>query len=40
MLYERRQGTIRTTIEVPRVPDAKPDETSRSGRVEKEDMAA
>jgi membrane protein len=40
VLYEKRRGTIRTTIEVPDTPQARPDETSRAGRVEKDDLAA
>jgi membrane protein len=40
VLYEKRHGTIRTTIEVPATPQAKPDETSRAGRVEREDIKA
>jgi membrane protein len=39
VLYEKKRGTIKTMIEVPRIPEAKPDETSRSGRVEREDLA-
>ncbi|MCU1449939.1 MAG: putative rane protein [Acidimicrobiales bacterium] len=39
VLYEKKRGTIKTTIEVPAVPAAKPDETSRAGRVEREDLA-
>lgn len=38
--FERGHGTIRTTIEVPATPGARPDETTRLGRVEKEDIAA
>jgi membrane protein len=38
VLFEQERGTILTTIEVPATPQAKPDETSRAGRVEKDDL--
>jgi membrane protein len=38
VLHERRAGTIKTTIEVPASAGVRPDETTRSGRVEKEDI--
>jgi inner membrane protein YhjD len=38
VLYEKDRGTIKTTIEVPATPHETPDETTRSGRVEKEDI--
>lgn len=39
--WERRVGTVRTTIEVPGGPEVQPsDDVSRAGRVEKEDVRA
>lgn len=38
VLYEGRRGTVRTVIEVPAAPGTRPDETTRSGRVQKEDV--
>lgn len=38
VLFEGRRGTVRTLIEVPASPGTRPDETTRSGRVSKEDV--
>jgi inner membrane protein YhjD len=37
--FEGKRGTVRTTIEVPAAPGTRPDETTRSGRVAKEDVS-
>jgi membrane protein len=38
VLFERRYGTMKATIEIPMAPAATPEQVSRSGRVEKEDL--
>ena len=38
VLYEGRHGTRRTAIEIPATPGVRPRETTRSGRVENEDL--
>ncbi|MDP9071193.1 MAG: YihY/virulence factor BrkB family protein [Actinomycetota bacterium] len=38
VLYEGGRGTRRTTIEIPAAPGVRPRETTRMGRVEKEDI--
>lgn len=38
VLFEGKRGTVRTVIEVPAAPGTRPDATTRSGRVQKEDV--
>jgi membrane protein len=38
VLFEGKRGTVRTVIEVPAAPGTRPDTTTRSGRVQKEDV--
>jgi membrane protein len=38
VLFEKKRGTITTTIEVPAAPGVTPEDVTRTGRIEKEDI--